>query len=54
MAETRNQKAPKTEYPASVDRPLAAELDMAAKVASASAGSNHGWLRELIARWTGH
>src|SRR5262245_3171657 len=33
--ETRNQNAPKAEYPATVDRPLVAEADVAATVAPA-------------------
>jgi hypothetical protein len=37
MTETRNQKAPKAEYPATVDRPLAAEPDVKAMVAPPAA-----------------
>lgn len=36
MTETRNQKAPKAEYPATMDRLLVAEADVAATVAPAS------------------
>src|SRR5882724_3572375 len=39
MTEARNQKAPKAEYPARVDRPLVAEPDMAAKAAPARTDS---------------
>jgi hypothetical protein len=39
MTETRNQKAPKAEYPATVDRPLAAEPDVKAMVAPPAAPS---------------
>ncbi|MER7377950.1 hypothetical protein [Streptomyces lanatus] len=44
MTETRNQKAPEAEYPATVDRLLVAEADVAAMVAPARTAPAPGGL----------